>query len=41
VDVDTLCIHGDAANAADVARAFKARLLDAGVTVQAPRRPAA
>jgi 5-oxoprolinase (ATP-hydrolysing) subunit A len=37
VDAPTLCIHGDAPNAAEVARAVKRRLEDAGVEI-APLR---
>lgn len=35
LSVSTLCIHGDAPNAVDIARATRERLTDAGISVQA------
>ncbi len=34
LEIDTLCLHGDTANAVDTARAVQARLLDAGVDIE-------
>jgi UPF0271 protein len=38
--VSTLCIHGDAPNAVDIARATRRRLTEAGITVQPVGRSA-
>ncbi len=37
VDVETLCLHGDTANAAETAKAVRTRLREAGITIAAPR----
>jgi UPF0271 protein len=39
VSVGTICVHGDNPNAAAIARAVRAALLDEGVHVAAPGRP--
>jgi UPF0271 protein len=38
VDVPTICLHGDAPNAVEIARAVKAKLDDAGVEIRALRQ---
>lgn len=38
VEAASICLHGDAANAPDIARAVRAALADAGVTVARPER---
>jgi UPF0271 protein len=38
---DTICVHGDGPNAAEIVRRLRAGLESAGVTVAAPRRGAA
>ena len=38
IRADTVCIHGDGPNAAPLARALRAGLTAAGVTVKAPKR---
>jgi UPF0271 protein len=39
VHVDTLCLHGDSPNALAMARAVRAALTGAGITIAAPPRP--